>query len=130
MPAPALQPDVETILQHMRRQVRGWDKLGEHRLGVRLISPDDNVSRISLTTETDEDSMRKMAEDMAYWNAKGRNVFTVRNVAHINSPPNIADKDIIVEAIIADIQSVIADSLGAVRLEVGGLPLVSPVTPV
>lgn len=93
-PEQAIQPSHLLIFAHLERQTRHWHKLNQqHWLGVRLLG--NGYDPINLRYRTDPVSLERAAEEIAHWNAKGRNAYSVRNPIKDTSGGAAKDTDIL-----------------------------------
>lgn len=93
----ALQPDQSQILAHLKRQTRRWHELGQPVLiEVRLFRAGGDEFPLVMRYSVDDFGLDQAASDIAHWNEKKRNAYTVRNPIRGDFAGKAAtDKDIV-----------------------------------
>ena len=87
-------PCKTTIQHHLEVQTRRWHEVGAHEwpsLEIRMLAPGSSP----LTLKYRPDAIGQAADDIAHWNEKGRNAYSVRNPINANCGGSAKDGDIL-----------------------------------
>ncbi len=91
-----IQPDTAQIVRHLKRQTARWHELGEPCwLEIRMLRPGGDESPLVLKSRADAAALEAIAGDIAYWNARERNAYTVRNPVRDSVGSSAKDGDIL-----------------------------------
>lgn len=91
-----LQPDQGMIMRHLQRQVARWHELPEDVwLEIRMFRAGGDEHPLVLHSAIDDAALEAIAGDIVHWNAKERNVYSVRNPVRRNCGKAATDADIV-----------------------------------